>query len=166
MTLTAHAEDTRLLRDTFGHFPSGVVALAATVGGEDSVLVASSFTVGVSLDPPLVMFAVQKSSSTWPTLRRAGRIGVSVLSQQQGTLCRQLSGKDKAARFAGVPVERIDGGAVLIEGAAVSMDCTIHDEYPAGDHDIVVLEVHASQIDSGITPLVFHGSRFRSLADD
>ena len=166
MTLTAHAEDTRLLRDTFGHFPSGVVALAATVNGVDSVLVASSFTVGVSLDPPLVMFAVQKSSSTWPVLRRAETIGVSVLGQHQGGLCRQLSGRDKSARFAGVPVDRLGSGAVLIEGSAVSMECTIHAEYPAGDHDIVVLEVHATDIDSDIAPLVFHGSRFRGLADD
>ena len=148
MTLTTDAPDTRLLRDTFGHFPSGVVALAATVGGSDAVLVASSFTVGVSLEPPLVMFAVQKSSSTWPTLRQAGRIGVSVLGNRHGALCRQLSGKDKAARFVGVPLERTDGGAILVDGSAVRLECSIHAEYPAGDHDIVVLEVLAAEAGS------------------
>lgn len=166
MTLTALAEDTRALRDTFGHFPSGVVALAASVDGEDAVLVASSFTVGVSLEPPLVMFAVQKSSTTWPSLRSAERIGVSVLSQGQGVLCRQLSGKDKKARFNNIPVDRTAGGAILIESTAVTMECTIHAEFPAGDHDIVVLEVLAADANVGVAPLVFHGSRFRSLIED
>ena len=56
------------LREAFGHFPSGVIAIAAEVDGIRVGLAASTF-VPVSLDPPLVSFCVQNTSETWPKLR-------------------------------------------------------------------------------------------------
>ena len=53
------------LREAFGHFPSGVIAIAAEVDGTRVGLAASTF-VPVSLDPPLVSFCVQNTSTTWP----------------------------------------------------------------------------------------------------
>jgi flavin reductase (DIM6/NTAB) family NADH-FMN oxidoreductase RutF len=67
------------LRQAFGRFPSGIAALCAQIDGTPNGIVASSFTVGVSMEPPLVMFAVQNTSRTWPVLRGADRIGVSIL---------------------------------------------------------------------------------------
>ena len=58
------------LRQAFGIFPSGVVAVAAQVDGEHVGLAASSFT-SVSLEPPLVSFSIANASRTWPDLRRA-----------------------------------------------------------------------------------------------
>jgi hypothetical protein len=63
--------DPRRLRDAFGVFPSGVVAVAAVVDGEPTGLAASSLT-SVSLDPPLVSFSVANTSKTWPDLILAG----------------------------------------------------------------------------------------------
>ncbi|MGM0931190.1 MAG: flavin reductase family protein [Actinomycetota bacterium] len=164
MSPTTHAPDPVLLRETFAHFPSGVAAMAAEMDGERHVLVASSFTVGVSLEPPLVMFAVQKSSTTWPALRRAKRIGVSILGEGQGALCRQLAGRDKAARFDGVGAATTESGAILLPSASLWFECSIYAEHPAGDHDAVFFEIHALHADKETSPLVFHGSRFRQLA--
>ncbi|TQR79565.1 flavin reductase, partial [Mycobacterium hodleri] len=47
------------LRHVFAHVPSGVAAVSAIVDGVPVVLVASSFQVGISADPPLVLFSVQ-----------------------------------------------------------------------------------------------------------
>ncbi|MEU3617924.1 flavin reductase family protein [Streptomyces sp. NPDC006872] len=152
------------LRQAFAHYPSGVAALAATVDGEDHVLVASSFTVGVSLDPALVLFAVQRTSTTWPLLRRASRIGISVLSQEQGELCRRLADKNRSTRWNGVAVDRRESGALIVEASSLSFECTIHAEHPAGDHEVVVLEIASFAADSRLDPLVFHGSRFRAIA--
>jgi flavin reductase (DIM6/NTAB) family NADH-FMN oxidoreductase RutF len=44
------------------------------------------------------------------------------------------------------------------------LDCSIHAEVPAGDHDVILLRVHGLRVDTDIAPLVFHGSRFRRLA--
>ena len=60
------------LREAFGTFPSGVVAVAAEVDGVLTGLAASSFTP-VSLDPPLVQFSIANTSKTWRPRGRTPR---------------------------------------------------------------------------------------------
>ena len=79
------------LRQAFGVFPSGVVAVAAQVDGTLTGLAASSFT-SVSLEPALVSFSVANTSRTWPTLRRAEHLGLSVLAEHHEDACRRLAG--------------------------------------------------------------------------
>lgn len=163
MALNSYSPDPQLLRETFSHFPSGVAALAAEIDGKPEALVASSFTVGVSMDPPLVLFAVQNNSTTWPELRKAPRIGVSVLGQSHEDICRQLASRNKNRRFAGLNVETSDAGAVFLHGAPVWLECKVVDEIPAGDHHVVLLEITAIKTDPAVDPLVFHQSQFRQL---
>lgn len=161
--LTEVEADPSALRRTFALFPSGVAAIAAEVDGTPRVLVASSFQVGISADPPLVLFAVQRTSESWPLLRRAARLGVSVLGEAHESAARQLASK-VADRFSGVPTAVTGTGAVLIEGAPVHLECSIEGEMPAGDHEVVLLRVHALATEPGVDPLVFHGSTFRRLS--
>jgi flavin reductase (DIM6/NTAB) family NADH-FMN oxidoreductase RutF len=161
--LTPLGDDPGALRRTFALFPSGVAAIAAEVDGVPRVLVASSFQVGISADPPLVLFAVQHTSETWPVLRRAERLGVSVLGEAHEAVAKQLASK-VADRFSGVATERTPSGAVLIGGAPVHLECSIEGGMPAGDHDLVLLRVHALATDPAAEPLVFHGSTFRRLS--
>ncbi|MBW4042948.1 MAG: flavin reductase family protein [Acidobacteria bacterium] len=150
------------LRRTFSHYPSGVVALIAEAEGLHS-LVASTFTVGVSADPPLVSVAIQRTSTSWPTLRSAERIGVSVFAADQADLCRQLAGHDRARRFSDVPIRSTGTTARFIAGAALWFDCSLWNEVDAGDHTIALLEIRALGADHHTDPLVFHASAFRGL---
>ena len=153
--------DDRTLRDAFGTFPSGVVAVGAQVQGRLVGIAASSFT-SVSIDPPLVSFAVALTSSTWPLLREAGRLGISVLADHHDDVCRQLAGPAER-RFDGLPIEVTRDGAVLLREAVASFDCTVHEEVPAGDHVIVLLALHGVTAGDGEHPLVFHRSGFATL---
>lgn len=164
MSVVGDRIDPKRLREAFGHFPSGVAALAAVVDEQRHVLVASSFTVGVSLNPPLVAVFVQKSSSTWPALCSAERIGISILGADHSQTCRQLSGRDKSTRFDGVETISTAGGALRIEGAAAWFACSVFDVHAAGDHDVVLLLVHDLEVERETAPLVFHRSRFTQLA--
>lgn len=155
--------DPMVLRQTFGHFPSGVAAISAVVDGQAEVIVASSFSVGVSLDPALALFSVQKTSSTWPRLARAERVGVSILGADQAQLCRQLAGKDRGNRLAGVDSRATGDGAVLVDGAAAWFDCSIHAVHEAGDHDVVIFQIHDLGMNQDVSPLVFHASKFTGV---
>mgnify|MGYP003349484117 CR=1 FL=1 len=150
------------LREAFGAFPSGVVAVAAEVDGSAVGLAASSFT-SVSLDPPLVSFSVANTSKTWPDLRRARHLGLSVLADHHGEVCRQLAGPVDD-RFTGLSTTRTDEGAITLDDAIAWFDCTIHREVEAGDHTIVLLRLHAARHAGATNPLVFHRSSFGRLA--
>jgi len=151
------------VRAAFGRFPSGIAALCAEIDGVKTGLVATSFSVGVSYDPPLVLFSVQNSSSTWPVLRETGRLGVSILGSEHAGICMQLASR-KGDRFANIETSSADGGAVFIHGSPLWMDCEIVSETPAGDHKIVLLEVKGLRVEDQAEPLIYHSAAFRNLA--
>ncbi|GGA66612.1 monooxygenase [Pseudoclavibacter endophyticus] len=155
-------DDTMLVRKTFAQFPSGVSVLAIDKDGDKHALVASSFMVGVSLEPCLVAVAVQKSSETWDEIKDAASIGVSIFGKGQGDLTRKLAGKDRAARFADVAVDVDHSGAVFIEGAALWLETKIHSVSEAGDHWMALLEVTRMGVGEN-EPLIWHGAKFREL---
>ena len=154
--------DPTALRSAFAAFPSGVVAVAAEVDGKPLGIAASSFT-SVSLTPALVSFSVANTSATWPLLRAAGHLGLSVLADHHAAVGAQLAGPAEH-RFDGLAVHAGEGGALLLDDAVVTFDCTIEQEIEAGDHTIVLLALHAVDDDGG-SPLVFHRSGFGRLED-
>ncbi|MFI9412829.1 flavin reductase family protein [Nocardia gamkensis] len=149
------------LRLTFGCFPSGVIAVCAERHGQAVGMLVSSFT-SVSLDPALVSICTMNSSQTWALLRDAPRLGLSILGDEQEPMCRQLASRP-ADRFSGIDYERTAEGAVLVPGATAWLDCAPHEEFPAGDHTIVVLAIRGIRAHPSAHPLVFHGSRYRRL---
>lgn len=155
--------DSGTLRRVLGAFPTGVTALAALVEETPVGMAANSFT-SVSLDPPLVSVCVATNSRTWPRLRSATRLGVSVLGHEQETASRNLASRDAADRFAGLRWRTNEDGAVFLEGASAWLECSAEREIRAGDHDIVLLRVHRLGTEPAIPPLIFHGSRYRRLA--
>jgi flavin reductase (DIM6/NTAB) family NADH-FMN oxidoreductase RutF len=161
---TTHALEGRVLRDAFGTFPSGVVAVAGRIGGQLVGIAASSFT-SISLDPALVSFSVAKTSNTWPALRDAGQLGISVLADHHDTLCRQLAGPADQ-RFDGLALHTSPLGAVLLDEAVATFTCSLEQEVEAGDHIIVVLCVCEVSADGDRAPLVFHRSGFQRLHRD
>lgn len=149
------------LRQAFGVFPSGVVAVAAQVDGGPVGLAASSFT-SVSLDPPLVQFSIANTSKTWPALRRARHLGVTILADHHQGLCRQLAGP-VGERFSGVALSVSADDAVTLDEGLARFECSVYREVEAGDHTIVLLELHAVDHPADTvagSPLVFHRSGF------
>lgn len=149
------------LRNAFACYPSGVVAVCALIGNEPVGMAVSSFT-SVSLDPALLSVCMQNTSGTWPKLRERPRLGLSILAESQAEAGRQLAMK-VGDRFADVAWRATAEDGLFIAGAAAWFDCSVHAEVPAGDHVVVLLEVHGLRTEPDIEPLVFHGSRFRRL---
>ncbi|MET0672831.1 MAG: flavin reductase family protein [Microbacterium pygmaeum] len=158
MTDVGVIEDATQLRRAFTLYPHGVMAVATEVDGAPVGLAVSAF-VSVSLDPPLILLCFDKASSTWPRLKDATAIGVSVLAADHAWLGRQLASRSRD-RFAGASFEKTADGALLLDGSPARMACTIERVLDGGDHHMVLLRVQAYTLDSSIEPLVWHDSRF------
>ncbi|MEY9929859.1 flavin reductase (DIM6/NTAB) family NADH-FMN oxidoreductase RutF [Catenulispora sp. GP43] len=150
------------LRTMFASFPTGVTAVAALVDGAPVGLAANSFT-SVSLEPALVSVCADLKSSTWPILRSRPRLGISILAAEHEQACLRLASRS-GDRFADLDFRSSADGAVFIERASAWIECSLEAQYPAGDHEILVLRVHDIGADPDVTPLVFHRSAFRDLS--
>jgi flavin reductase (DIM6/NTAB) family NADH-FMN oxidoreductase RutF len=153
-----------VLRRTFSTFPSGVVALCGTDPDGNTVGMAISAFIPVSLDPPLIGVAVQNSSRTWEVLRGLPALGVSVLAASQESTARQLAARE-GDRFTGIDLGNLtEGGAAFLADSVSRFDCVMESETPAGDHTMVLLRIRAISQSFDVTPLVFHQSAFVALS--
>ena len=165
---TPYVNDTHptpeVLRRTFSTFPSGVVALCGTTSGGETIGMAISAFIPVSLDPPLIGVAVQNSSRTWQVLRELPALGVSVLAADQHHEARQLAARE-GNRFTGIDLGNLtEGGAVFLANSVSRFDCVPESETPAGDHSMVLLRIRALSVTHDVAPLVFHESAFATLS--
>ncbi|GAA4397965.1 flavin reductase family protein [Tsukamurella soli] len=151
------------VRTVFNGFPSAVAAICAVVDGRPRGLVATSLTVGVSYEPPMVMFSVRNQSATWPVLRRASRLGITILGETQSGVCRQIASTGDT-QFADVDLVVAEHGSVFIgSGALTWMDCEVAGELPSGDHTVITLVIHEVGHATRESPLLFHNGRFPHL---
>lgn len=151
------------LRAAWASIPTPITTVAAVVDGRPTGLIVGSY-VGLSLEPALVAVSIQKTSRSWPLLRDADHLGISVLTRNHQHLVRQLAGPQEH-RFDDITWQD-DRGAVLLEDAAVHLTGHIVNELETGDHVTAVLEVDrvAGQAPSE-TPLVFHGSQVATVGE-
>ncbi|WP_018298146.1 flavin reductase family protein [Corynebacterium lubricantis] len=156
LTSTQPAPEATAVRSVFAHIPTPLVVVAADINGTPTGITVGSF-VGQSLEPALVSVSIQDTSTTWPQLRCADHIGISVLSEDHAHLVRQFSGP-AAERFQGVNLEE-DGSALLLAEAGVQLTCRLVDEIRIGDHIQAVLEVVRVVERPGAGPLVYQGRR-------
>ncbi|WP_410942819.1 flavin reductase family protein [Pseudonocardia phyllosphaerae] len=147
--------DHATFRTVLGHLPTGVVALSALpLATRPPVgLVVGTFQ-SLSLDPPMVTFSVDRSSTSWPKLRGAGRLCANILATGQVAVCKELSTR-QPDKFASILWSPSEHGTPRIHGAHAWIDCTIRHELDGGDHVIVLADVLHLEAGDG-EPLVFH----------
>lgn len=150
------------LRRVMGHFATGVTIVTA-MDGDDPVGFTCQTFASLSLDPPLVTFAPQQSSSTWPRIRSAGAFCVNILAEDQETLCRSFaasaaSGVDKYRGVGWKPGPAT--GAPVLQDVLAWVEGRIVAEHDGGDHVIVVGRVLDMAVEQEGRPLLFYRGGF------
>jgi flavin reductase (DIM6/NTAB) family NADH-FMN oxidoreductase RutF len=159
----AMATDKQWFRQVLGQYPTGVCVVTATPpDGPPAGMVVGSFT-SVSLDPPLVAFLPDKSSSSWPRIAEAGSFCVNILGEDQESVCRQFASK-APDKFQGQQHRPAASGAPIIQDVVAWIDCDIESIQEAGDHYIVLGRVRDLQIESPRLPLLFFQGGYGAFA--
>ena len=153
-------------RTVLGHFPTGVaVVTGMDADGQPAGMAVGSFS-SVSLDPPLVAFMPDKSSTSWPRFRDSGSFCVNILGAEQESICRTFASKG-GDKFADLTWQASASGAPLLDGVLAWIDCDTEVVHEAGDHYIVIGRVRDLDIGTPALPLVFFQGgygRFSSLS--
>jgi 3-hydroxy-9,10-secoandrosta-1,3,5(10)-triene-9,17-dione monooxygenase reductase component len=152
------------LRAVMGRFPAGVAVVTVSVRGQRTGLTVASL-VSLSLEPPLVGFAVRRDAALHELLREAGRVAVSMLAAGQEAAAQHFArGVPPIALWAGITLR--DGAPEdppELEGAIGWLRCAIRAEHETGDHTFFVAEVeHAELAPGDPAPLVFHRQSYAS----
>jgi flavin reductase (DIM6/NTAB) family NADH-FMN oxidoreductase RutF/2-polyprenyl-6-methoxyphenol hydroxylase-like FAD-dependent oxidoreductase len=151
--------DRRDFRNALGQFATGVtVVTTRDEEGRRVGLTANSFS-SLSLDPPLLLFCLDRHAPSLPAFLDCGHFAINVLAADQHHLSRQFStpAEDK---FAGVEVVDGPGGVPLLEGVLARFTCRHVERYEGGDHLIFIGEVEEYETFGG-EPLVFHSGFYR-----
>jgi flavin reductase (DIM6/NTAB) family NADH-FMN oxidoreductase RutF len=154
--------DTRAFRNALGCFPTGVaVVTAESPGPHPKGITVNSFT-SASLDPPLVLWCVDRGSERCETFMTARGFTISVLDAAHRTLSARLArrGEHSLDGIALLPTKL--GAPALAEALAV-FECEREAIHPAGDHVILLGRVMRFSFRKSGSPLVFYRGRYVRL---
>lgn len=135
-------ETTRLLRDAFGCFLTGVTVVTTTdESGAPLGFTANSFA-SVSLDPPLLLVSVSNRSANLGAYASGRGFAVNVLSEGQKAISN-IFARPSADRFDTIDWRAGPAGSPVMAGVCAWFDCRLERAIEAGDHTILLGRVEA-----------------------
>lgn len=136
----ARAIDTKALRRCFGSYATGVTVITTRHEDRDWGITANSFT-SLSLEPPLVLWCLARSSRTYRAFTEAAHFVVNVLAVDQVSVSNRFAFRSSEDFPSEVPVQRAHIGVPVLQGACAHFQCRRHKVLDGGDHAIIVGEV-------------------------
>jgi flavin reductase (DIM6/NTAB) family NADH-FMN oxidoreductase RutF len=149
--------DENLFRDAISRFATGVTIVTTRVDSHDHGTTASAVS-SLSLDPPMLLICLNKSSVTQSAIHEAGFFAVNVLGDEQADLAHQFARKGDE-KFAGVDLTRQETGAPLLTEALAYFECRVVELATGGTHTVFLAEVVHAAAREG-TPLTYFRGRF------
>jgi 3,4-dihydroxy-2-butanone 4-phosphate synthase len=159
-----HPADTgRLMRDVMGHFATGVSVVTARGPGGAPLGTTANAISSVSLDPPLLLACLARSSETLEAIRGSGRFAVNVLAAGQRHHSERFARKGAAVAAHEVDFDEHEHGVPVLPGALATIVCEVEALHGAGDHEIVVGGARHLHHDPGGGPLLFYRGSYSRI---
>ncbi len=153
----------RPFRDALGQFATGVTLITTVDAEQNPVgMTANSFS-SLSLEPPLVLWSIAKSSSNYPVFAEANHFAIHILEKSQTEIAQQFARKD-IDRFEGIEIEKGIRDTPVLTRFLSRFECATECRYDGGDHLILVGRVQKLDTQAG-APLIFFGGKFAQLND-
>jgi len=152
--------DSTAFRAVAGHFASGVTVIS-TASGEALLGTTASAVTSLSLDPPMMLVCLNRSSTTNHAVRQAGAFAVNILAEGQDDLALRF-GRKQADKFVGIPHRFGYAGVPLIAGALATIECATVETVEGGTHTVFLAEVVSASAEEG-EPLTYFKGGFGRL---
>jgi flavin reductase (DIM6/NTAB) family NADH-FMN oxidoreductase RutF len=148
--------DGQLFRAVVGSFPTGVTIVTATAADGSFRGLTSNAVCAVSLEPPLLLFCLDKRSGTLPVILETQAFVVNFLAAGRGDLATRFASQ-AADKFVGTrwePSPIAKGAPILIDDNIAHAECTLVQAVEAGDHFVLIGHIEAAS-SSGGSPLMY-----------
>ena len=152
------AEDVRAVHR---QFVTGVTIVTVMDGDTPRGLAVNAF-MSLTLEPPQVMVAVQRTAGTYPIFFANDRIAINIASDHQGDIVRTFASKG-IDKFAGLAWHLGEHGAPLLDGSAAHLECFIQERIQANSHTVFIARILRAEAFAQI-PLVYTRGQFASAA--
>ncbi|TMM27376.1 MAG: flavin reductase [Actinobacteria bacterium] len=142
------------LRGLMRRFPAGVAIVGVDLEGERLGLTIGTL-IPLSLEPPLVGFAVRREAALHELLRRSETFGVSLLAAGQEAVAQHFArGVPPIALWEGIGAREKEGPPLLV-GAIGWLTGRVSAEVPVGEDTFFVGEVLSVEEGARERPLVY-----------
>ena len=155
------AFDPRAFRRALGQFPTGVCVVTCLAGAERLGMTMSSFN-SLSLDPPLILFSIDRCAASLPLWERAERYAVNILSENQREVSNRFA-RPHSNKWEGARLARESGEPAALAGAAAVFDCAPWARHEAGDHILFLARVTQFWSNPDRKPLIFSQGQYATL---
>lgn len=150
-------------RQALARFPSGVtVVTTKDKAGRLHGITVSAFS-SVSLEPPLVLVCIDKTTGSHPAFEFGATFVVNVLGEEQARLSEHFA-SPIADKFEGIEYLQTSNGIPVLENSLVNLECRLVSMLDGGDHSIFVGEIQDAIIKDG-KPLLYFQGDYRILKD-
>lgn len=150
------------LRQVFGQFATGVtIVTTGSETGEAVGMTVSSFNT-VSLEPPLILWCIDKKTGCFEAFNHCEHFAIHVLSQEQEALS-SLFARRGVDKFSGLDHHISERGVPLLHEYCARLQCTMTARYEGGDHLIMVGRVDTMHTQDR-SPLIFHRGHYARIA--
>lgn len=146
------ASNTRLLRDAFGRFATGVTIVTTMTEDGPIAITANSFS-SLSMSPPLVLWSPDKGSRRFRYFEAAEHYCIHVLASDQDELCWRIA--KNAQGLHPEDFRRNEHNTPILNDCLASFECRQTSVYEGGDHAIVVGEVKRASFEEDRDALAF-----------
>lgn len=155
------AFDSKEQRRIMGHFATGITVVTTRTAEGPWGMTANAVT-SLSLDPPLILVAVDKRAHMHETLTAAGYFALNILAEHQEHLSQRFAQRGPK-EFGDIPQRPGVTGSPIFEDALGYADCKVHSVLAGGDHDIFIGEIVAGDAREG-QPLLYYRGKYGKLA--
>ncbi|MEM2236866.1 MAG: flavin reductase family protein [Candidatus Caldarchaeum sp.] len=142
------------LREFMRRVPQCVTVVSTFHAGAPHGMTVSSFT-SVSLEPPLILVALEKSATTCRVILESKRFAVNLLGQKQSSLSDSFAYLGHYERFTKTKYKIEKNVYPVLEGVIGVLMCVLESVYEAGDHLLLIGRVEEAKICSDELPLVY-----------
>ena len=162
-------DQTRLLRNAFGSFATGIAIVTANSSQRGSFGITINSLSSLSLEPPLLLWSLQKNSECLNDFINCDYFGINILNSQQKNISTMLAtqGSHKLSDYSEIGwYTSTKTGCPLIENCLGYFECSLSEQHDGGDHIIIIGKVEAFNCCEEGAPLIFYNGSYCALHRD